>query len=69
VPSSLRVKIKALLCEFSNKEWNVEVQQSDSITLLRDILIEEVKSSGDFLTIKNKFSNADISDILLAESV
>lgn len=59
-------KIKELLYKFSNKEWSINITKKEHITSLKDNMIDEAKRSEDYMKIKNKFPNSDISDILLS---
>ena len=59
-------KIKELLYKFNNTKWNIKTTQKEKIISLKNHMIKEIKQSEDYIKIKNKFPNVDISDILLS---
>ncbi len=58
-------KMEKLLQKWSGQDWKISNLKQDSISSLKEEMLAKVKETGDYLTIKNKFPNANISDILL----
>ncbi len=65
ISNSIQGKLEKLLQDWSSSEWKVAIQKRDKISSLKDKLLEKVKLTGDYQTIKNNFPDANISDILL----
>ena len=65
ISNSIQGKLEKLLQDWSSSEWKVLIQKRDKISSLKDKMLEKVKLTGDYQTIKNNFPDANISDIIL----
>tara|TARA_B110000503_G_C7171175_1_gene424344 strand:- start:7276 stop:8835 length:1560 start_codon:yes stop_codon:yes gene_type:complete len=57
--------IEKLLKEWSGKDWKVQMSKQDKIISLKDKMLDKARQAGDYQVIKNKFPDANISDIIL----
>lgn len=58
-------KIEELLSNWSGNSWNIEIEKRDQFTNIKAKLLEKVKLSEDYQTIKKYFPDSNISDIIL----
>lgn len=65
VATSMQTKIEKLLQDWSSTEWKVIIKKREKLDSLKEKMLEKVRLTGDYQTIKNNFPDADISDIIL----
>lgn len=65
IASNMQNKLERILQEWSSSEWKVAIKKRDKVDSLKDKMLEKVKLTGDYQTIKNNFPDANISDIIL----
>jgi DNA polymerase-3 subunit gamma/tau len=65
IAGSMPSKIESLLEAWSSSNWKVVIKKQDKVSSLKDKMLEKVKLTGDYQTIKNNFPDANISDIIL----
>jgi hypothetical protein len=65
VSSPAQSKLEKLLQDWSSSQWKVAIKKRNEISSLKDKMLEKVKLTGDYQTIKNNFPDANISDIIL----
>lgn len=58
-------RIEELLSNWSGNSWNIEIEKRDQFTNTKTKLLEKVKLSEDYQTIKKYFPDSNISDIIL----
>ena len=61
----MQTKIEKLLQDWSSTEWKVIIKKREKLDSLKEKMLEKVRLTGDYQTIKNNFPDADISDIIL----
>lgn len=65
IASNLQSKLEKLLKDWSSSDWKVAIKKRDKLHSLKDKMLEKVRLTGDYQTIKNNFPDANISDIIL----
>jgi DNA polymerase III subunit gamma/tau len=65
IAGAMPSKIENLLKAWSSLDWKVATRKQDAVFSLKDKMLEKVKLTGDYQTIKNNFPDANISDIIL----
>lgn len=65
IASTIQNKLEKLLKDWSSSDWKVVIKKRDKLDSLKDKMLEKVKLTGDYQTIKNNFPDANISDIIL----
>ena len=65
IASNMQNKLERILQDWSSSEWKVAIKKRDKVDSLKDKMLEKVKLTGDYQTIKNNFPDANISDIIL----
>lgn len=65
VANDMQNKVGKLLKDWSSIEWKIIIKKRENIDSLKNKMLEKVRLTGDYQTIKNNFPDADISDIIL----
>lgn len=65
IVNNMQTKIEKLLKDWSSVEWKVIIIKREKLDSLKDKMLEKVRLTGDYQTIKNNFPDANISDIIL----
>ena len=62
---TIAAHIEKLLESWSGKSWKVQISKQDKIISLKEKMLDKARQAGDYQVIKNKFPDANISDIIL----
>ena len=63
---NIKSRLETLLKSWSEKDYQISIDQNKDLKSLKEEMIEQIKASEDFNVIRQKFPMANIADILLA---